>query len=72
MRLPVILAVISGRIFGVTCRFRARLRGSMTEMMARLTGVVRDDRGHGLIELALITGSIVLTAIGAIASLAEG
>ena len=40
--------------------------------MARLNGVVRDDRGHGLIELALITGLIVLTAIGAIASLGRG
>ena len=51
VRLPVILAVTSGRIFGVTWRLRARLRGSMTEMMARLTGVVRDDRGHGFIGL---------------------
>ena len=44
----------------------------MTEMMARLTGVVRDDRGHGFIELALITGLIALTAIGAFASLTKG
>ena len=34
--------------------------------------LVRDDRGQGLIEFALITGLIVLTAIGAIASLGEG
>ena len=39
--------------------------------MVWFRGLVRDERGQSLIEFALITGLIVLTAIGALGSLGE-